>query len=52
MISPPYAGAAISEQQIADDVGYKAFTPKAAAVQVSRPSKIRTATRLPLKGGK
>ena len=42
MRKPPYAGAAISTKQIADSVGYKAYTPKAAAVQVSRPSRIRS----------
>ena len=43
MRKPPYAGAAISEQQIADGVGYKVYTPSAAAVQVSLPSRIRDA---------
>ena len=44
MKSPPYAGAAISEQQIADGVGYdeNAYTPFAAPPQISRPSRIRS----------
>ena len=43
MRKPPYAGAAISDAA-ANCVGYKAYTTIAAAVQVSRPSKIRTVT--------
>ena len=42
MRKPPYAGAAISKQQIADGIGYKVYTPSAAVVQLSRPSTLRT----------
>lgn len=41
MRTPP-GRAAISKKQIADDIGYKVYTPSAAAVQVSRPSTIRS----------
>jgi hypothetical protein len=41
MRTPPGV-AAISKQQIADGVGYKVYTPPAAAVQVSRPSTLRS----------
>lgn len=41
MRKPP-GRAAISKKQIADDIGYKVYTPSAAAVQVSRPSTIRS----------
>ena len=41
MRKPP-GQAAISKKQIADDIGYKVYTPSAAAVQVSRPSTIRS----------
>ncbi len=44
MRKPPYAGAAISDAA-ANCVGYKAYTPITAAVQVSRPSKILTVTK-------
>ncbi len=42
MRKPPYAGAAISNAA-ANGVGYKVYTPSAAAVQVSRLSRIRDA---------